>query len=181
MEPWEICGLCHGLHGVSLVPRFPQLAGQRPHYIEKQFRDFHDGRRGNDGGQMVTITTEIEMEHLPNIASYFAGQPPPPPDEERKADHTLGKELFFSGRAGLRPCVDCHETSAHGPAAYEAPWLEAQHRDYLLKQLSDFAEGRRGNDPDGVMQKVATALTPAERAVIAGYLAATARPDRDID
>ncbi|WP_246249102.1 c-type cytochrome [Chelativorans alearense] len=178
MEPWELCGLCHGLQGVSPVPRFPHLAHQSTAYIEKQFRDFRDGLRHNDGGQMGTVTMEIEPEALPKIAAYFAKQPPPPPVLEEGPRFAQGRDLFLLGRAGLRACIDCHGPLA---SAADVPWLEAQHRDYLLKQLSDFASGARSNDPGGVMQALAESLEPAEREALADYLAATERPNGDFE
>ncbi|WP_159591381.1 c-type cytochrome [Chelativorans xinjiangense] len=178
MEPWEVCGLCHGLEGVSPMPRFPHLAGQRPDYIEKQFRDFRHGRRRNDGGQMETVTMEIEAGALARIATYFAEQPPPPPAPKKGPRFEQGRELFLHGRSALGACADCHGPSAR-PTGIDAPRLEAQHRDYLVKQLSDFADGMRSNDPDGIMQTVAAALKPAEREALADYLAATERRERD--
>jgi hypothetical protein len=59
VQPWEICGECHGLDGVSPAARFPSLAGQRPAYIVKQVRDFRDGRRANDGDQMAANASDI--------------------------------------------------------------------------------------------------------------------------
>lgn len=178
IEPWEPCGLCHGLQGVSRMPRFPQLAGQRPAYIEKQIRDFRDGRRRNDGGQMETVTTEIEPEALSKIAAYFAEQALPPPMPEQSPRFAEGRDLFLHGRPGLRACIDCH-----GPLASTAdvPKLEAQHREYLLKQLSDFASGARSNDPGSVMQASAASLEPTEREALADYLAATERPYGDFE
>src|SRR5262249_39938588 len=58
MQPWETCAECHNLDGISVMARFPKLAGQRPDYIAKQVRDFRDGRRRNDGGQMAAIAAE---------------------------------------------------------------------------------------------------------------------------
>src|SRR2546427_3313999 len=62
MQPWETCAECHSLDGVSAMARFPKLAGQRPDYVAKQVRDFRDGRRQNDGGQMVATAAGISEE-----------------------------------------------------------------------------------------------------------------------
>ena len=178
MQPWEVCGLCHGLDGISAVAKFPKLAGQRAAYIAKQFRDFHDGRRGNDGGQMEAITTEIDPALLPEVAAYFAALPAPPPVADKGPGYDLGKALFGEGRDGVRACSDCHDPGVDSPG-FLAPWLEAQHRNYLVKQLADFASGARDNDPDGSMRTIAAALQPAEREALADFLAATARPQRE--
>jgi cytochrome c553 len=34
MAPWEICGLCHSLDGISKMSKFPMLAGQKPAYLK---------------------------------------------------------------------------------------------------------------------------------------------------
>ncbi len=180
MQPWEICGLCHGLDGVSAMAKFPKLAGQHAAYIEKQFRDFHAGTRGNDGGQMQVITTEVDPETLGEIANYFARLPAPEPlaaDGAINLDH--GRSMFLEGREGVRPCAACHDATSVGGDDYVAPWLEAQHRDYLVKQLNDFLSGARRNDPAGVMREVVAQLYPGEIEALAAYLSAETRPSKE--
>lgn len=180
LAPWEICGLCHNLDGISVMPKFPKLAGQRAAYIRKQFMDFHDLRRENDAGQMQAITTEVDLEQLDDIAAYFSNLPAPPPIAEADAGKTaLGERLFENGRAGVPACAGCHETGVVEGLDAPAPWLEAQHRDYLIKQLSDFRSGARTNDPLGVMRHIAGKLESAEIEALAGYLASAQRPVRE--
>jgi cytochrome c553 len=93
--PWEICGECHGLDGVSPVARFPSLAGQRPAYIVKQLRDFRDGRRANDGGQMAANVSDIGEADLAKALAYFSALLPrvaywPP-------GHFIGGPEIFGG------------------------------------------------------------------------------------
>ena len=59
VQPWHLCATCHSLDGISAMARFPKLAGQRAAYIVKQVRDFRDGRRSNDGGQMQASASDI--------------------------------------------------------------------------------------------------------------------------
>lgn len=176
LEPWEVCALCHSLDGNSHMAKFPKLAGQRPDYIEKQFRDFHAGDRLNDGGQMQAITTEIELADLPAIANYFASLPSPPPFDEEGSDTAAGAALFRQGRGSIPACLSCH--GGGGPALPAAPWLEAQHADYLAKQLTDFKNGDRTNDPDGVMRAVAAQLSTGDIAALSIFIAAQERPER---
>lgn len=177
LAPWEVCGLCHNLDGISAMPKFPKLAGQRAAYIRKQFLDFHDLSRENDSGQMQAITTEVDLDQLDDIAAYFSSLPAPPPITEADAgDKALGKQLFENGRPGVRACASCHETGVVEGLDTPAPWLEAQHRDYLVKQLSDFRSGARSNDPLGMMQNIAGNLESVEIEALAGYLASTHRP-----
>lgn len=173
MEPWEVCGLCHSLDGNSRMAKFPKLAGQRADYIEKQFRDFHSGNRLNDGGQMEAITTEIDFADLPRIAAYFSALPPPPPFEEEDAAGVDAAVLFREGRGEIPACLSCHDGAL--PAA---PWLEAQHADYVAKQLTDFQTGERTNDPDGIMRAVAAQLSGDDIAALSVFIAAQQRPER---
>ena len=85
---YETCALCHGLYGVSHTGKFPNLGGQKQAYIEAQVRAFRDGHRTNDGGQMVTIVTELHPEDIPFAAEWFASQEPPAP---YPADDTTGR------------------------------------------------------------------------------------------
>ena len=41
------CQACHGLDGKSILPEYPNLAGQHASYMEKALRDYRDGRRTN--------------------------------------------------------------------------------------------------------------------------------------
>jgi cytochrome c553 len=61
------------------------------------------------------------------------------------------------------------------PAAAHAPYLTAQHPDYLIKQLRDFREGERGNDSTGIMATIAKALSDAEIDALGTYLASLPR------
>ncbi|MEM7472538.1 MAG: c-type cytochrome [Pseudomonadota bacterium] len=166
LEPYEICALCHSLDGNSRMSKFPKLAGQPAAYIEKQISDFLAGRRDNDGGQMVAIVTaELAPENIPIVAEWFATQAPPPPVEA--GDVTAGETAF----ADLG-CKTCHDEA---DPATETPHLTSQHQAYLVKQMEDFRDGRRGNDADGAMQAAMQNVSDADIEAIATYLSATPR------
>lgn len=191
MKPWEVCALCHSLNGISVMAKFPKLAGQRTPYIIKQFQDFHTSKRINDGGQMQAITTEIDMKNLDAIADYFASLPAPPPetitepDEKTKAALDLGEKIFNKGTEKTVPCVTCHQNdkpvklkNTQANQGFTVPWLEAQHQDYLIKQLNDFANSERTNDPDKIMQTIASKLTSDQIEAVTLYLSTTKRPEK---
>lgn len=173
VQPWEVCALCHSLDGNSRMAKFPKLAGQPAAYIEKQFRDFRDGRRDNDGGPMQAVVNEIKENEIGPVAVWFAKQSAPPPlrVEQTEDARRLAAALFEKGRRGVPACGSCHSAVSK----YGAPRLRAQHGAYIAKQLQDFREGRRGNDPDGVMRAVADALTSEEINALASYLASVPR------
>jgi cytochrome c553 len=179
MQPWETCAECHNLDGISAMPKFPKLAGQRAAYIAKQVRDFRDGHRRNDSGQMASIAGEIDDKDLAKSADYFAGLPPPPPDTSQPIgsdDWRRGAALYRDGdgAAGIAKCSSCHD-EADGKRA-DAPLLKAQHAAYLAKQLRDWRSGERGNDVTQIMPAIAAKLADRDIAGLAAFLASQPRP-----
>lgn len=176
LKPWENCALCHSLDGVSRMAKFPKLAGQVPAYIEKQIRDFRVAKRTNDGEQMQGMAGLIAEKDIPVVAKYFGALPPPPPaDPPPDGDRKAGRALYHTGdpTRGLPACASCHGKDKVAQSG--APRLEAQHADYVIKQLTDFRAGDRANDPGGVMAGVAAKLSDAEIRAVGGYLAAVPR------
>lgn len=168
LEPYEICGLCHSLDGVSRMAKFPKLAGQPPIYLKKQIKDFMEGKRTNDGGQMVAIMTEVDPATIDEIAKWFASQTPPSPEINIDGDLSLGKDLFEKQK-----CVTCHR--GVGQQAPHIPYLSAQHPSYLAKQMRDFRDGNRNNDAGQLMQNAIGPLTDDEIELISIYLASMER------
>jgi cytochrome c553 len=180
VQPWHLCATCHGLDGISAMARFPKLAGQRPAYIVKQVRDFRDGRRSNDGGQMQATATEINDDDLAKTASYFAGLPPPPPDgslAKSSIEWRRGATLYQDGdtSAAIPRCAACHEDAAAGHP--QGPFLSAQHAAYLVKQLRDWRAGVRTNAEQ--MPAIAAKLSDQDIDALATFLATTPRSRTD--
>lgn len=178
MQPWETCAECHGLDGISVMARFPKLAGQRFGYIAKQVRDIRDGRRRNDGGQMAAIAGEIDDNDLAKSAAYFAGLPPPPPDPSLATDSEdwrRGAALYRDGDAvsGIVRCSSCHDDAE--PKRPDAPLLKAQHAGYLAKQLRDWRSGERHNDLSQTMPAIAAKLSDRDISALAAFLASQPR------
>ncbi|MDB2407904.1 c-type cytochrome [Jannaschia sp.] len=163
---YETCALCHGLFGVSHTAKFPNLAGQRPAYIEAQLAAFVSGERTNDGGQMSAIVTELQPEDFPVVVAWFSTQDPPAPTPA--ADTAPGGAVF----ADLG-CGGCHQTGADGPVT--VPYLTAQHPGYLAKQMTDFREGRRAARGAEDVHRAALSLPDETLAKIAAYLGAQER------
>jgi cytochrome c553 len=176
-EPWEPCGECHNLDGISANGHFPHLAGQRADYIEKELRDFEAGARANDRGQMGVASRRLGPAERAAVARHFAGLPAPAPrsPELDPADAKRAATLVARGdRAARVPaCNSCHGVSAGREVI--APRLEAQQAGYLAKELADFRAGRRTNDRKGVMQIIAGRLSEADIELVATYLASRAR------
>ena len=178
MQPWEACAECHSLDGISVMARFPKLAGQRPDYIAKQVRDFREGRRRNDRGQMATVAGEIDDEALAKSAAYFAGLPAPPPDTSLTAESEewrRGAAIYRDGEAasGIVKCSSCHDDPQSKRP--DAPLLKAQHAAYLAKQLSDWRSGERNNDFSQTMPAIAAKLSDRDISALATFLASQPR------
>lgn len=65
-----MCAACHGAAGISMVPTYPNLAGQKEAYLAKQLKDFKSGTR-NDATMkgMVASLSDADMDDL---AAYYA-------------------------------------------------------------------------------------------------------------
>ena len=65
-----MCAACHGAAGVSAVPTYPNLAGQKEAYLAKQLKDFKSGKRNDPTMKgMVMALSPADME---NLAAYYA-------------------------------------------------------------------------------------------------------------
>jgi cytochrome c553 len=64
------CAGCHGVNGVSAVPTYPNLAGQKEAYLEKQLKAFKDGSRKEP--TMNAMSAPLTDADIANLAAYFA-------------------------------------------------------------------------------------------------------------
>ena len=173
-----LCGGCHGMDGNSPDATFPRLAGQYEGYIVKQLRDFQKGLRTNNDTMAGMAATVATVQDAKDIAAYFnrqkmASKPLTSVDKKLAAK---GEKLFKNGnpRTGVYGCINCHGPRGKGKAKHisQFPVIGGQHRDYIIKQLKDFKEGRRYNDPAGMMADIAKRLSDDEIRAVAEYLSA---------
>jgi cytochrome c553 len=96
-------------------------------------------------------------------ASSFAGAAP-------SADVTAGGRIAAAGTAAGAPaCATCHGARGEGLGAF--PHLAGTGAAYLRDQLEALAGGKRKNP---IMQPIAQALSPEQRAQVAAYYAGLA-------
>ncbi|MEO8331461.1 MAG: c-type cytochrome [Gallionella sp.] len=165
-----LCQGCHGEDGNSAAPTFPKLAGQFANYLQKQIREFQSEARVDPtmSGMAATVT---EPQDLLDITAYFASQ-----KQMKGSDGSseAGKKLYLEGNdaSGVYGCVNCHGENGKGKSPNNAmfPLIGGQHKDYLIKQLTDFNKGDRKNDPAGMMGNIAKLMTPAEIEAVSDYL-----------
>ncbi len=67
------CIGCHGADGNSVVPNFPNIAGQHASYLEKQLKDFRDGFRKD--ASMAAFAKGLTDEEIKALAAFYAAQP----------------------------------------------------------------------------------------------------------
>lgn len=175
-----LCAGCHGGDGNSPTADFPRLAGQYQGYIVKQVRDFQSGVRANNDTMAGMAATVASVEDAKDIAAYFASKKiakdsitPINADLAKK-----GEKVFKDGnmQSGVYGCVNCHGDRGMGKSATitQFPRIGGQHRDYIIKQLSDFRAGNRKNDPGGMMADIAKKLSEDEIKAVSEYLSAQA-------
>jgi cytochrome c553 len=170
-----LCGGCHGFDGNSEDATFPRLAGQYAGYIVKQIKDFQKGHRANNDTMAGMAATVASDEDAKDIGSYFAQQKMKGAlTKPTKDTLAVGEKLFREGNAktGVYGCINCHGESGKGKSASVStfPVIGGQHRDYLVKQLKEFRQGARANDPAGMMAAVAKNLSDKEIEAVAEYL-----------
>ncbi|MFC1589010.1 c-type cytochrome [Pseudomonadota bacterium] len=66
-----VCNGCHGATGISAVPTYPNLAGQKAAYLEAQIKAFRDGTRVN--ATMAPMVKNLTDADAANLAAHFSG------------------------------------------------------------------------------------------------------------
>lgn len=66
------CQACHGVDGKSVLPEYPNLAGQYESYMEKALRDYRDGRRTNP--IMAPMAAGLSDQDIEDLAAWYAKQ-----------------------------------------------------------------------------------------------------------
>ncbi|KGJ98047.1 c-type cytochrome [Thalassotalea sp. ND16A] len=65
-----MCAACHGAAGISAIPMYPNLAGQKEAYLAKQLKDFKSGTRKDPVmGSMAMPLTDADIA---NLSAYYA-------------------------------------------------------------------------------------------------------------
>lgn len=71
-----VCVACHGQNGVSQVPIYPNLAGQKAQYLESALKAYKNGERsGGQSALMVPQAKNLSDEDIANLAAYYASLP----------------------------------------------------------------------------------------------------------
>ncbi len=65
-----MCSACHGTAGISAVPTYPNLAGQKEAYLTKQLKDFKSGKRNDP--TMKGMVASLSGTDIEDLAAYFS-------------------------------------------------------------------------------------------------------------
>lgn len=63
------CAGCHGATGISSVPTYPNLAGQKAAYTVKQLKAFKDGSRKDP--TMNAMSAPLSDADMANLAAFY--------------------------------------------------------------------------------------------------------------
>ena len=64
------CAGCHGPAGISMIPTYPNLAGQKEAYLVAQIKAFKDGTRVN--AIMAPMVKPLNDADIANLAAFYS-------------------------------------------------------------------------------------------------------------
>lgn len=71
-----VCASCHGQNGISFIPNYPNLAGQKEQYLAESLTAYRDGLRNHM--VMSPMAKNLSDEDIVNLAAYYASLDPKP-------------------------------------------------------------------------------------------------------
>ena len=161
------CALCHGPEGESASAVYPRLAAQHPDYLQKQLKDFRDGRRVSD--PMSEMAKDLKDDDIAALAAFFAGKKAGGRQPGDVGLANVGKYIFTRGNSysGVAACASCHGATGYGTE--QLPRLAGQHSAYVETQLKEFNKRARTND-NSIMHSIASKLTELETRAVSVYI-----------
>ncbi len=151
-----VCAQCHGTAGEGKPEiKSPSIAGMPAWYVNTQFANLREGRRGHDAADpqsfmMAAVAKALQPEQIKAVVAYLEQMPMKVP---------MGKDREIanaSAQDGMRlfqeRCMECHRYNASGEMAFGSPPLIGRQSWYLEEQLKKFKSGKRGamkNDVNG--------------------------------
>ncbi len=68
-----MCAACHGGNGISAVPMYPNLKGQKAAYIESSLKAFRGKTRtGGQAVMMYGMAAALSDADIANLAAYYS-------------------------------------------------------------------------------------------------------------
>jgi cytochrome c553 len=69
-----VCAACHGGNGISQIPMYPNLAGQKEQYLVIQLKAFRAKERNNM--VMAPMAAALSDDDIANLAAYYSSLNP---------------------------------------------------------------------------------------------------------
>ncbi len=169
------CAACHGASGEgNLALKAPGIAGQSESYLRRQLWEFKNGLRGSHvgdiaGAQMQPMAASLaDGEEITAVAAYIAALPATVPPVTVDGDADNGEKLYIS------KCGACHGGKGWGNEALFTPRLTMLGDAYVVRQVTKFQDGMRGDYKDATygkqMAMVAKTVSEEELNDIAAFL-----------
>ena len=173
------CVSCHGSTGQGNdALGGPALAGQQQAYLARQLEHFANGIRGSDksdiyGQQMAAMVTLVkDPDSQQNVSSYLASLTKPNSSITQgntNRGNSPGYKIYQAS------CGACHGSDAAGNERLNSPSLIGLNKAYLLRQYTNFLEGKRGShksDKFGRQMKMmaATVTDPEKIESVVSYI-----------
>ena len=164
-----VCAACHNVDGNATLAVNPRLAGQHASYLAKQIHDFSSGARVD--AVMMSMVGTLSEQDIEDIAAYYSGQQAAVAVAVEE-NLNLGESIYRGGitSAGIAACIACHGPTGTGNPAAGYPILAGQNAAYTAKALSNFRNGTRANDANGVMRMLVERMTDAEIMAVSNYI-----------
>lgn len=136
------CIKCHGATGTGDESGTPSLAGQDAKYLATMIKAYRDKVR--EHGPMHKTLGGLKDHEIEKVAAFFAAEQP--------------AQIAFTPpepiAALAQKCDRCHGLATPNPEMM-APKLDGQNRGYLIKAMTAYRDGHRG---DSAMHKVSSVL-----------------------
>jgi cytochrome c553 len=181
------CAFCHAAPGVPISPIAQSMLPPPPD-LSTSMRALHDRelfwiiKNGIKYTGMPAWVAEQRDDEVWAVVAFLRRLP--------KLDAAGYRELALGGLSvppqsggeiantegtsdAVSACARCHGENRRGPSSRLVPVLHGQPAAFLLAALEDYAHARR---PSGIMQPLASDLSPQARAQVARYYAGLALP-----
>ncbi len=174
-----LCNICHNDTGVSEVPIFPHVGGQKAEYMYAELLRYKYGPA--EESPMVPLVASTSEEDLRNFSLHYSALAPATTAAPitAQADFDRGAILYREGdrSKGIPPCQGCHGANGEGvdgtrPLHMGWPRLRHQHIEYTSKRLREFqSRARHDSSNDFIMMDVAKRLDEDDIAALAAWIA----------
>ncbi len=72
-----VCAACHNANGISVIPMYPNLAGQKEAYLVSSLKAYKSQeRKGGNAAIMWGITAPLTDSDIENLAAYYSSLDP---------------------------------------------------------------------------------------------------------